>query len=470
MNDRSDSERERAARPDEAASERGGERADANDHATDSGRDADEGGADRQSDAENRAADREGEAAKGEADEKAGAEKGNANAQREAESAPAGATAEANGPGFPRLAIVAALVVVAALIGWGVYGHWRTNSQAEQTQQQTANSIPTVRVATAKRNDNPIDTILPGQTEAFQIANIYARATGYIAERKVDIGSRVKKGDLLVRIAAPDLDQQLAQAEAQLGQANAAVIQAEAQVVQAQANLKLQATNLERTTALTRQGFETAQNEQTQQTTVQSQQAGLATANAGVEVANANLKAQQATIDRLKALTAFENVAAPFDGVVTARNVEVGDLVNANTGSGAPMFTVDQDDVLRIAVQVPQYASQGVRDGLEAKITVPEMPGRTFTGKVARSTVALLYSTRTLTTEVDVPNPDGALRPGLYVNVVARDPADVAQRNGSLRRPYFQSARHAGRGRRAGRSGQVAQGRHRSRSRNRGRC
>ncbi len=200
-----------------------------------------------------------------------------------------------------------------------------------------------------------------------------------------------------------------AQAEAQLGQANAAVIQAEAQVVQAQANLKLQATNLERTTTLTKQGFETAQNEQTQQTTVQSQQAGLATANAGVEVANANLKAQQATIDRLKALTAFENVTAPFDGVVTAR-------------TGAPMFTVDQDDVLRIAVQVPQYASAGVRDGLEAKITVPEMPGRIFSGKVARSTVALLYSTRTLTTEVDVPNPDRALRPGLYVNVALSIP------------------------------------------------
>ena len=139
-------------------------------------------------------------------------------------------------------------------------------------------------------------------------------------------------------------------------------------------------------------------------------------------MANANLRAQQATIDRLKALTAFENVTAPFDSVVTARHVEVRDLVNANSGTGAPMFTVDQDDVMRIAVQVPQYASAGVRDGLEAKITVPEMPGRIFSGKVARSTVALLYSTRTLTTEVDVPNPDRALRPGLYVNVALSIP------------------------------------------------
>ena len=108
---------------------------------------------------------------------------------------------------------------------------------------------------------------------------------------------------------------------------------------------------------------------------------------------------------------------APFDGVVTARNVEVGDLVNADAGSGTPMFTVDEDDVLRISVHVPQYSSEGIRDGLEAKVTAPEMPGRIFSGKVARSSVALLYSTRTLTTQVDVPNSDRALRPGLFVNV-----------------------------------------------------
>jgi HlyD family secretion protein len=346
---------------------------------------------------------------------------------KSSQTADEGGGAEEDSPGFPRMAIAAAFVVVAALLVWGGYTHWRTNSQAEKTQADATDTIPTVRVATAKREDSAIETILPGQTEAFQTANLYARATGYIAERKVDIGSRVKKGDLLVRIAAPDLDQQLAQAEAQLGQAKASVVQANAQVTQADANLKLQSTNLERTTTLTRQGFETAQNEQTQQTTVHSQQASLETANAGVAVAEANLRAQQATVDRLRALAAFEKVVAPFDGVVTARNVEVGDLVNANSGSGAAMFTVDQDDVLRVALQVPQYSSQGVHDGLEAKITLPETPGRAFFGKVARSSVALLYSTRTLTAEVDVPNPDGALRPGLYVNVALRIPRAEAK-------------------------------------------
>ena len=253
----------------------------------------------------------------------------------------------------------------------------------------------------------PDRNTLPGQSEAFQTANMFARATGYIAERRVDIGSRVKKGDLLVHIAAPDLDEQVAQAEAQLGQVEAALNQARAQVTQAQANLSLQTTNLARTNDLTQRGFETVQNQQTQQTTVQSQQANLATAEAGVKLAEANVRAQQASVDRLRALAAFENVVAPFDGVVTARNVDVGDLVNADTGSGTPMFTVEEDDVLRISVHVPQYSSAGIRDGLEAKHHLAQTPGRVFSGKVARSSVALLYSTRTLTTQVDVPNPTG---------------------------------------------------------------
>ena len=241
-------------------------------------------------------------------------------------------------PGVPRTAIIVALVVVAALLGWGAYEHWRQNSDAAQTQARTTQFIPTVRTVIAKREDQPIETLLPGQTEAFQIANIFARATGYISDREVDIGNRVKKGDLLVHIAAPDLDQQLAQAVAQLGQVEAALNQAQAQVTQATANLSLQKTNLQRTNDLTQRGFETVQNQQTQQTTVQSNQSALETATAGVKVAEANVRAQQASVDRLRALAQFEDVVAPFDGVVTARNVEVGDLLNADAGSGTPMF------------------------------------------------------------------------------------------------------------------------------------
>ena len=150
---------------------------------------------------------------------------------------------------------------------------------------------------------------------------------------------------------------------------------------------------------------------------MESQQAALTTAKAGVKVSEANLKAQQATVDRLKALTAFEDIRAPFDGVVTARNIEVGDLVTENQGSGTPMFRIDEEDTLRVAINVPQYASDGVRDGLDAKVTAPQLPGQTFSGKVSRTSVALMYSSRTLTTQVDVPNPDGVLSPGQFVNV-----------------------------------------------------
>ena len=309
------------------------------------------------------------------------------------------------------------LIAVATLLGYGAWTHYAKNRQAADTQQQQTDFTPSVRVGEAKRDEQPIKTVLPGQTDAFQTASIFARATGYIADRRVDIGSHVKKGDLLVRISAPDLDQQLAQANAQLEQTRASLDQAQAQVTQSKANLELQKTNLQRSDTLAKQGFETVQNQQTQQTTVQTQEAALTTAQAGVKVGEANLKAQGATADRLKALAAFENVVAPFDGVVTARNTEVGDLVNADQGSGTALFQVDEEDVLRIAIRVPQYATDGVRDGLEAKVTVPQMPGRVFTGKVARTSVALMYSSRTLTAEVDVPNPDGALRPGQYVDV-----------------------------------------------------
>jgi len=258
---------------------------------------------------------------------------------------------------------------------------------------------------------------LPGQTEAFNVVNLFARATGYVAERRVDIGSRVRAGDLLLRIAAPDLDQQLEQAQAQIGQTQAAVAQAQAQVESAQANAKLATATKFRTTTLAGQGWETKQNADNATANFSVQTAGIANAQAGVAVAVANLRAQQATVDRLRALTAFERVTAPFDGVITARNVETGDLLASDSSSGTPLFTIARDDLLRIAVYVPQSGAIGIRDGLDAQVTVPEMPGHVFKARVARSAVALQAASRSMLTEVDVANPDGALRPGLFVNV-----------------------------------------------------
>jgi HlyD family secretion protein len=320
-------------------------------------------------------------------------------------------------PAPPKRTAVYVLVPVIALIGAGAYLHWRTYADAAETQQQQEDFVPQVRTAVAQKVSTPVELTLPGQTEAFDNANLYARATGYVAERRVDIGSRVHAGDLLLRIEAPDLDQQLEQAQAQLGQNRAAVLQAQAQVQSAVANTHLADVTKFRETTLARQGWETNQNADNATANFSVQTAGIANAQAGVAVAEANLKAQQATVDRLQALTAFEQVKAPFDGVITARNVDKGDLLTQDSSSGTPMFSIVRDDVLRIAVYVPQSNAIGIQDGVEAQVTVPELPGRIFHGRVARSSVALQSSSRSMLTEVDVANPDGELRAGLFVNV-----------------------------------------------------
>jgi HlyD family secretion protein len=309
------------------------------------------------------------------------------------------------------------LLVTGGVLGFGAYGHWQTNAAAAETQRDAVDFVPAVRTTSAKLLADPIETTLPGQTDAFDRANIFARATGYVAERMVDIGSSVKKGDILARIASPDIDRQLDQAVAQLGQVQAAFGQAQAQVSLSEANLKLGNLNFARSDALVQKGFDTYQNHDSQQANVSTQQANLENAKAGVKVAEANIQAQQATVNRLRTLAEFESVRAPFDGVVTVRNVDVGDLVNADTGGGTPMFTVARDDVLRVSVHVPQSLAIAVRDGLDAKVQVFELPGRTFVGKVARSAGALLSSSRTLSVEVDVNNAAHILRAGLFVNV-----------------------------------------------------
>jgi HlyD family secretion protein len=307
-----------------------------------------------------------------------------------------------------------ALIVVLSI---GAVGHWRTNAAAKETQDQINNDVPNVRTAAAKELDDPIKITLPGQTQGFDHANIFARATGYVAERMVDIGSAVKKGALLARIASPDLDRQLDQAEAQLLQVTAALDQAKAQVSLAQANLKLGNVTFARIGSLAEKGYETIQNRDNQAANVSSQQANVDAANAGVKVAEANVAAQQATVNRLKTLAGFEEVRAPFDGVVSARNIDVGDLVNADTGSGTSMFGIVKDDILRVDVNVPQTLAVGIRDGLQAKINVFELPDRSFSGTVARNAGALQSMSRTLPVQVDVQNSDHTLKAGIFVNV-----------------------------------------------------
>jgi HlyD family secretion protein len=309
-----------------------------------------------------------------------------------------------------------ALLMVAA-IGWGAYGHWRRNMRASEAAQELVNFRPSVQVVTVQATDRPVALTLPGTTAAFERAQIFARATGYIAERRVDIGSRVRAGDLLVRIAAPDLDQQLRQAVATLDQREAALRQAAAAVNQAQSNEQLAHVTNGRTSVLAREGWSTEQDADQTRLSLAAQSAKVADAQAGVQLAQANEEAQRATVHQLRELTGYEQVSAPFDGVVTTRNVDVGDLINGTASGGTAMFVLERDNVLRVHIDVPQSAAVGLVDGLAAQVRLPEMPGHVFSGVVARNAASLAAESRTLAVEVDVRNDAHLLHPGLFVNV-----------------------------------------------------
>jgi HlyD family secretion protein len=313
---------------------------------------------------------------------------------------------------------IVGLVLLIALL-WGGIGHWQRDRAAAEIQRQTIGFIPNVHVAEAKLDSGPIKLSLPGNTEAFDSAILYARATGYIAERDVDIGDRVHAGDLLAKIAAPDLDQQLAQASEQLAAADAQKQQSRANVEQSRSSAQLASVTNDRSAALVRQGWVTQEQADTDRLGLAGKHASLAGAVAGASMDEASYKAQQATVARLQQLTAYERVTAPFDGVITSRNIDVGDLATSdgNGATGNTLFTIAHDDVLRVQVDVPQSGAVGVHDGLAATVRIPEIPDHIFSGTVSRSTVALNPTSRALHIEVDIQNPDKLLRPGLYVEV-----------------------------------------------------
>lgn len=325
---------------------------------------------------------------------------------------------EAPPPRLRRLPFFLVLALLALVLLIGFLRHAAQEHDAQMFQQEQANAPLSLRATKVTKVAGPVHVELPGQTLAWEQARLFARATGYIAERRVDIGSKVKQGDLLVRISAPDLDQQYSQALAQLALNKAQLLQSKAQVEQNKANLNLAKLTYGRSSQLVKNNYESKQNNDINAANVETQAANLQSAQAGVEVAQANIAAAQANVDRLKELVGFKDVAAPFKGVVTARNIEVGDLVSADANSGTPLFSMARDDVMRVQVSVPQSEAAGLVDGLEAKVLPPEMPGKSFEGRIARNASSLAAASRTLLTEVDVPNPTGELRPGMFVRVV----------------------------------------------------
>lgn len=302
----------------------------------------------------------------------------------------------------------AVLVLLAGGLGVGGWRYQQAAHDLAVSAEQIRTAVPQVRVATVRASGDLMKVTLPATTTAFEAANIFARASGYIEKRYVDIGDRVKKGDLLAEITAPELDQQIAQAQATLAQNQAALQQAEA-------SRELAETTNSRDSNLVKQGWLTAQQGDNDRLTLRAQQAA-------VGVAQSNITAQEAQIRVLQQEKAYQRVVAPFDGVITQRNVDNGSLVQAGSTF---MFTLMHSNVIRTEVFVPQDEAFGVAPGIDAEIHVPEIPDRTFPGKVTRIATALQPGSRTLLTEIDVPNPDGALNPGIYCTVELSIPRKI---------------------------------------------
>ena len=294
----------------------------------------------------------------------------------------------------------AALLLLVGGLGAGAWRHYQAELDVAATTKRSQTRVPDVRVATVRASDSKISATLPATTTAFEAANIFARTNGYIEKRYVDIGDRVKAGALLADITAPELDHQITQAKATLAQSQATL-------QQTQASRELADVTNARDSKLVQQGWLTLQQGDNDRLTLRSQQAAVA-------VAQSNIAAQDAQIRVLEQEKAYQRVVAPFDGVITQRNIDNGSLV---TSGSTFMYTLMHPDVIRTQVFVPQDEAFGLGPGVDAVIRVPEIPNRTFPGKVTRIASALQPGSRTLLTEIDVPNPDGALSPGVYCTV-----------------------------------------------------
>ena len=297
--------------------------------------------------------------------------------------------------------ILVAITLAAALVA-ATLPRLQHEQQLNTAVAQVASSPPRVSVVTARRAPATSQHVLPGNAQAFREAALFARTTGYLKRWLVDIGDRVREGQLIADISAPDVDDQLAQARANLGLAKANLVVSEA-------NLALARITLSRDR---RAGVGTAAE------TIDQDQAQVQTSAAQVESAKASIQANQATVQQFTDLQSYQKIIAPFPGVITARNVDPGALIVADNPTGTrELFHIMQTDPLRVFVNVPQVYATKIVPGQDAAVYQEQEPLKQFAGKVTRTANALDPNTRTLLTEVDVPNPQNALQPGMYLQV-----------------------------------------------------
>jgi RND family efflux transporter MFP subunit len=310
------------------------------------------------------------------------------------------------------LVLIAAIFVVAFFVGY--VPHHRRDLQVVAEANAQNDALPDVTVVAAKKASAMGDLVLPGNIQAVTEAPILARAEGYVQRRFVDIGDRVTPGQLLAIVEAPDLDQQVRQAQAAVEQAQADLARASAALEQGKANESIAKVTAVRWDNLVKRGAVSKQDNDQYQAQYQAQAANVKALERAVDAAKGNISAMQANVGRLSEMQGYLSVRAPFAGVVTLRNVDVGTLVN--TGS-TMLFRIAQTNLLRTYLNVPQSSASDVHVGQTASLATPELPERKFTGAVTRTANALDPSSRTLLVEVQVPNPEGKLLPGMYVDV-----------------------------------------------------
>jgi RND family efflux transporter MFP subunit len=312
-------------------------------------------------------------------------------------------------------------LLIACALAFGVSRSYSQQRAILATAEQFRDFVPSVRIAIVTASPSYIVVSLPATTAAFVDANIYARATGYIEKRNIDIGDHVKAGDLLAQLAVPELDDQISQ--------NEATLVLKAALEQAEANRELAEVTWGRDQPLVGDGWVTQQQGTVDIDTLKANKAAVA-------VAQANVAAQENQLKVLRQNRDYASVIAPFDGVITKRNVDVGSLVQGNATSGTFMFTIMQSDVMRVWVYVPQDSAFGLAPGVDAVVRVPEIPGRTFSAKVTRIAQALETNTRTLLTEIDISNPDDALQPGAYciveLNIPVKTPSLIVPADATI--------------------------------------
>jgi RND family efflux transporter MFP subunit len=281
-----------------------------------------------------------------------------------------------------------AALVLAALLAFGIIPRVQRSRELE-AESASVHSTPRVNVVTVGKAAPTSQLVLPGSVEAMHEAPIYARTTGYIARWTTDIGARVTAGQVMAQIESPEVDHQVDQAKADL--------------IQLQANLDLAKRTLDRWQALAHDSVVTALDVDTKQ--------------AAYDAAAGNLRAGQANYRRLLQLQDYERVVAPFSGVVTSRTIDNGMLIDAGAASNKPLFTVAGTDTVRVYVDVPQSAIAMVQPGQKAAVVIRELPQDAFAGTVVRNARALDAASRTLLTELQIPNPKRILLPGMYAEV-----------------------------------------------------